>query len=231
MQYVERSHSPQSIFWQWLATDVAQRLQIPPERLQRIFDDYLIGATRRGYVIFWQIDEQQRVRDGKVMHYLVNAHRNREIKPNFISWLMKNKGQDAYRLPAEWEATRCLFGLHLLGVVPREEIRGIAIVESEKTAFICSQLLAERRFLWMATGGLQSLKPELLLPLKGHRIILFPDTDPQGQTYAQWCGTARRAQQLLSQPIYVSDFLERVATGEQKKEKIDIADFFQGQCP
>lgn len=211
---------------------VVQTRILTREQMQRAASLYRTGSTLtdRG-IIFWQIDEQQRVRDGKVMHYLVNAHRNREIKPNFISWLMKNKGQDAYRLPAEWEATRCLFGLHLLGVVPQEEIMGVAIVESEKTAFICSQLLAERRFLWMATGGLQSLKPELLLPLKGHRIILFPDTDPQGQTYAQWCGTARRAQQLLSQPIYVSDFLERVASGEQKKEKIDIADFFQGQCP
>ena len=205
---------------------VVQSRILTREQMQHAASLYRTGSTRndRG-IIFWQIDEQQRVRDVKVMHSLIIAHRNRDVKPNFISWLMKNKGQNQYHLNADWEATRCLFGLHLLGVVPQEEIQGIAIVESEKTAFICSELLAHKKFLWMSPGGCQSFKAEMLLPLKGHRIIIFPDTDPSGETFSLWSQTARKAQQLLSQPIYVSDVLERLASPEQKKEKIDIADY------
>ena len=42
MDYVMRSHSPQSTFWQWLSTSVATRLGISRERLQQVYDDYLL---------------------------------------------------------------------------------------------------------------------------------------------------------------------------------------------
>ena len=61
MDYVQRSHSPRSTFWQWLSTELARRLGLGEEQLRHVYDDYLIGATRRGCVIFWQIDQRQQV--------------------------------------------------------------------------------------------------------------------------------------------------------------------------
>jgi hypothetical protein len=39
------------------------------EVLKRLMEDYRLGATRDGAVIFWQIDRENKVRTGKVMQY------------------------------------------------------------------------------------------------------------------------------------------------------------------
>lgn len=64
---------------------------------------------------------------------------------------MKRVGQ----LPEDWELTQCLFGEHLLPLYPDKPV---ALVESEKTAVICSGLMP--RFLWRATGGKQQINQE-----------------------------------------------------------------------
>ena len=44
--------------------------------LKRLLEEYRLGATRDGAVIFWQIDRTNRVRTGKVMQYNPNdGHR------------------------------------------------------------------------------------------------------------------------------------------------------------
>ena len=60
--------------------------------------------------------------------------------------------------------------LHLLN---SDKNKSIALVESEKSAIIAS--IAFPEFIWMATGGLMNLKYDLLKPLAGRRVILFPD--------------------------------------------------------
>ena len=69
------------------------------------------------------------------------------------------------------------------------------------------------------------MKPEVLFPLRERKVILFPDTDETGETYKKWYAIARSAQRILGQPLYVSPFLELNATPDQKRRKIDIADF------
>ena len=39
------------------------------EQMQRAAQRYRLGASRDGGVIFWQIDECDLLRDGKIMHY------------------------------------------------------------------------------------------------------------------------------------------------------------------
>ena len=51
--------------------------------------------------------------------------------PRVPAALMRRKGL----LPEEWELSQCLFGEHLLSLYPD---RTVALVESEKTAVICS---------------------------------------------------------------------------------------------
>ena len=99
----------------------------------------------------------------------------------------------------------------------------VAIVESEKTAMICSEYLPDA--LWMATGGMSNLSLAMLSPLKGRKIILFPDTDPTGATYQRWTKEAEIIAKSLGTPVYVSDILEKNATEEMKEKKIDLADY------
>lgn len=203
-------------------------------------------STADDNVIFWQIDRDNHIREGKVMYYQADAHRSHSRKPVTVSWLLKQQKQ----LPDDWKARNCLFGLHQLadakvygsefmvnGVHPDEEQSInhkpssinpqdciIAIVESEKTAIICSELipeLSDSKVIWMATGGKSNLNANLLQPLKGMRIILFPDTD----AYTDWLEISKEITKQFGHPITVSNLLERHATNDQKKRKIDIADF------
>lgn len=176
---------------------------------------YHLGRTNDGGVIFWSIDHHQQLHEGKIMWYLDDCHRNHRHDPSTISSRLKNCGV----LTNDWQASFCLFGQHLL----RNDDRIIAIVESEKTAVICSQYMSE--YIWMACGGLTRLKPEVFVPLKDHRIIVFPDTDPNGEAHRQWTGHCKEAARLTGQNIYVSPILEQKATPSQKERKIDIADF------
>lgn len=182
---------------------------------------YRLGYSKEGGVIFWEIDDQQRVHTGKIMYYLSDCHRDKEHKPTWVHHLMKDK------LPANYELQHCLFGLHLISAISAISAgpQKIAIVESEKTAVILSELIPE--FLWMSCGGLQMFKPELLAPLVNHKVVIFPDTDETGDTYRRWADIALQASKLYQfrYPLRISRLLEDHATVSQKQRKIDIADF------
>ena len=191
------------------------------EQMQRAAQRYRLGASRNGGVIFWQIDEFDLLRDGKIMYYRTDCHRDHDRKPTWTSYLMRKSGQ----LPKDWNTDHCLFGLHLL----MEDVRWkmadvkVAVVEAEKTAVIMSEVKPE--YVWMATGGKTELNVAKLRPLAGHRIILFPDTDEDGQTYRDWYDVAEAASDVFSHPVTVSSILEQHATTAQKAAKIDLVDF------
>jgi len=187
-------------------------------------------STIEDSVIFWQIDQEDNIREGKVMYYQADAHRSHSRKPVSMSYLLKQ----AKQLPDDWTARHCLFGLHQLKPfldTPEGENVIIAVVESEKTAIICSELLPtleDTRVIWLATGGKTNLSTQALQPLLGHRVILFPDTDTTGETYHDWLNTATRVNKALpssAREVTVSNILELHATEDQKHRKIDIADF------
>jgi hypothetical protein len=171
-------------------------------------------------VIFWQIDEFDQLRDGKIMHYRPDCHRDHDRKPTWATYLLRKNG----RLPKDWNTDHCLFGLHLL----MEDVRcmradvKVAVVEAEKTAVIMSEVKPE--YIWLATGGKTELNVAKLRPLKGHRVILFPDTDEDGQTYRDWYDVAEAASDVFGHPVTVSTLLEQHATPLQKAAKIDLVD-------
>ncbi len=196
---------------------------------------YRLGATKEGGVIFWEIDAQNRVHTGKIMYYQSDCHRDKTHTPTWVHALIKEK------LPQDYELQHCLFGLHLINTHPdplmgrgylSERATGgavkpphIAIVESEKTAVIMSEIIPE--FIWLSCGGLQMFKPELLSPLTDHKVILFPDTDESGEAFTTWTQIAQQANKLypFKHPLRISNLLERFATSSQKSHKIDIVDF------
>ena len=101
------------------------------------------------------------------------------------------------------------------------------MVEAEKTAFILSELYPQ--YVWLAAGGLGEVQVDKFRPLRGRRVILFPDTDPEGMAYRRWYEAAQMVMQQPfwedSPPIRVSTVLEQHASAEQKARKIDLVDF------
>ena len=204
-------------------------------QMQRAAQRYRLGMARDGGVIFWQVDLLGQVCDGKVMYYRPDCHRDHGHSPTWVSSELKR----FYGCPVDHPPVHCLFGTHLVthpqplpcrrGVVESFNESGgrgesaVAIVESEKTAVIMSEHYPD--CLWLAAGGLNELTPAKLFPLKGHKVILFPDTDTDCTAFSLWYGVAQKARQLLGQDICVSPLLEQRATPEQKRRKIDIADY------
>lgn len=183
---------------------------------------YRLGASKQGGVIFWQIDQEERVRDGKVMYYGPDCHRlkDKQHHPTWVSTLLRQR--DPFP-DSPHETSHCFFGLHLLGVAGG----AVCVVEAEKTAVIMSELYPQ--YIWLAAGGLGELQADKFRPLRGHKVILFPDTDPDGIAFKRWSDAATLVIQQSfwedSPPIRVSPVLELYASPSQKSRKIDLVDF------
>jgi hypothetical protein len=210
------------------------------EQMQEAVGRYHLGCSRDGGVIFWQIDTLGQVCDGKIMYYRPDCHRDHGRHPQWVSNLLKRHYlKDDPQLASEIVTHHCLFGTHLLKTpssspylggeekssLNREDLGGspIAVVEAEKTAVILSVRYPE--YLWLAAGGLSELTAQKLFPLRHHRIVLFPDTDPDQTAYTRWYTVAQEACHQYGLDIHVSSLLERRATAEQKRAKIDLVDF------
>ena len=193
---------------------------------------YRLGASKNGGVIFWQIDHEGRIHDGKIMYYLPDCHRNKKHNPTWVSHLLaKREG----KTQGQYATSHCLFGLHQLLILrsalplgsSKNSKFSIGIVEAEKTAVILSEHYPQ--YIWLAAGGLGELQVNKFRPLRGRKVVLFPDTDPDGKTFASW---HQRAQEVMAEPFWedsppirVSPVLELHATPEQKQRKIDLIDF------
>ena len=192
------------------------------QQMQQAARRYQLGRSKDGGVIFWEIDESQKVRDGKIMFYRDNCHRDHDRHPDWVtSRLRIHYGYDG-DLPVD----RCLFGLHLISPLSLHlppSTKSVAVVESEKTAIILSEIFPQA--LWMASGGLSMLNAAKLWPLRDHKVILFPDTDPDGKAFKAWQSVAATVQEHFKYPIRVSPLLELHATPAQKAAKIDRVDF------
>jgi len=166
---------------------------------------YQIGTSKKwkGATIFWQIDENNNVRTGKLMLY--NPETGKKSKINWVHSVLKIK---------DYNLKQCLFGLHLLN---SDKTKAIAVVESEKTAIIAS--IAFPEFIWMATGGLNNLKSDVIQPLANRKVILFPDAG----CYKQWSDKIKDLPKNIH--YNVSELVEGKSTEEEKDEGWDVADY------
>jgi hypothetical protein len=168
---------------------------------------YRVGTSKHwpGACVYWQVDEAGRIRRGKVMLY--NNETGRRVKEpgNMIAgvhWLLGMS--DRKPLP-------CLFGLHLAA---KDRSRPVAVVESEKSAIIGAGFVPE--FIWTATGGSGSMNPEILAPLRGREVVLFPDLG----AFDKWRDKADGLQ-----GVRVSDVIEQCASAEDRAAGLDVADY------
>lgn len=203
--YVKQSKSLKSDLFAFLCSifDV--------EAIKQVFDMYQIGATKERDVIYWQLDISNKVRTGKIMSYNINTGKRIKGEYDRINWV-HSKLKRENKLPDEWEVSQCLFGEHLLTLHPEKVV---CVVESEKTALICSIVMPE--YIWLATGGCNNLKEDKMRVLKGRTVILYPDID----AFDKWKATS---QNITFCKIAVSEYLNKIATEEDRVNKIDIAD-------
>ena len=110
----------------------------------KLMGKYKIGTSKHwdGATVFWQTDNQNKVRTGKIMLY--NSETGKRIKEpyNHVTWVHSVLHKGDYNLK------QCFFGEHLLS---EDKSRPVALVESEKTALVASYYLPQ--FLWIASGG------------------------------------------------------------------------------
>jgi hypothetical protein len=143
---------------------------------------YFVGTAQKGGTIFWQVDALGRVRTGQRIFYNTNGHRKKEIKP------LRLYTQSNGYFP-------CLFGEHLLKEWTRQHL--VAIVESEKTAIVCSHYFPKlfgRPCIWLACSGAQGMTTEKAAALKGMEVVLVPDFSYAAR--ATWgCAEMRRKEQ------------------------------------
>lgn len=148
-------------------------------KVKQAIKRFLIGTSKYwdGAVVFWYVDEANRVRNGKIMLYdEVTGKRVKNNNRAYITYV--RAALKRYDLNLK----QCLFGLHQI----QEEEKPIAIVESEKTAVKVSMF--NDSFTWMATGSKATFNQRHLDPIRNKLIVAFPDKG----CYADWCERAER---------------------------------------
>ena len=181
-------------------------------KTQELISKFYIGTSKHwpGATVFWQIDSQGRIRTGKIMLYDPLEGKRVKAPFNHISWVHQALKLNPFHL------SQTLFGAHQLIHAPMSKL--IALVESEKTAIIATALWPE--FIWLATGSLNGLSPERCRPLKGKKVILFPDAG----AYGLWQEKAEELNNQLGIKIKVSNWLEEHVNQACLEQGADLAD-------
>lgn len=202
-KYVERSEGnyEANTLISWMATLPGWSLEIASLVAER----YKVGTSKDGWAIFWQIDDQNKVRSGKMMLYS-DGHR---VKDGYSQDWIHSKLKRTGHLEA-FELVQCFYGLHIV-----DDAKPVAIVESEKTAIIASQYLPQ--FHWIASGQLHGINEYKLQALTGMKIVLFPDIG----AFDLWNDKAQELSHIAD--IKVSTLLEEKATDQHKG--YDLADY------
>lgn len=183
-------------------------------RIDKVLAEYKVGHSRMGYTVFWQIDNEGKVRTGKMMKYKPDGHRDKETKYNF-SWVHSTLNRKHLIDTSKAEVIQCLFGLHLLDKYPGAEVM---LVESEKTAIIMAIAYGNHaKQVWMSCGGAENLTRDRLAPLlkAGRSITLFPDRDK----VEEWTSRAQQFSDIIVNSDPVTKWWKPC-----DGEKADIAD-------
>ena len=102
---------------------------------------------------------------------------------------------------------------------PLGEIEGAAIVESEKTALIMSLVCPDK--VWLATGGKANFKEQMLAPLIGLEVAVYPDADALHDWYTRAVEMNRTLGTRLHIPTGYYNLMDH---DEARREGWDLAD-------
>ena len=141
---------------------------------------YPIGATEQGEPIFWHINSEHKITNGRII-----TMDSETGKVYDDSWYYQD-GRPT-----------CLFGEHLLDSFPTQTV---ALVMDEMTAAIMSGFPTP--YVSLATGK-EKATPTDMLPLVGKSVVVFPDKGD----YSKWQETLQAVPNLQ---FYISDVMEKV---------------------
>ena len=183
------------------------------ERALHVADEYYVGGID-DRAVFWQVDGEGCIHTGKIMAY--DEHTGKRLKgEGTVDWMhavMRREGS----LPEGWELVQCMYGEHLLGRYPDKVV---AVAEGAKTAHIGAILMPE--MVWVAVDSMMALTADMLRPLKGRSVILFPD---EGKGYEVWRSKIGSIASEVGFQYHVSSFMEGREQGS------DIADLLSMSC-
>ena len=192
--------------------------------MYRAAERYFLGKTRSGKTMFWMIDDMMQPLDAR-------------IDDTWVSQLLKKREP----LLEYWPVKHCLFGEHLLnhptpgpsperggeyvegGPSPHRGGESVGIVESETSAVILSELFPES--VWMAYAYTTNLTPQLMRPLQGRKVTIYPRTDPSMSTYVFFLEYAEHVRKHYDIDLHIDSTLEYNASDEQKEQCVDILEF------
>ena len=218
--------------------EVVARGWLTEEQMAHAAERYRLGRSKSGHCIFWMINEMGRVYDGHIGNSWVSAMlkaREPELLKDWhtehclfgtqmIGHTDRTDHTDgcsgSLRSKSEENLEKNLIKPH---TAPSDCTDVVAVVESERSAVILSEVLPE--YIWLASVYPMNLNVRTLQPLCGRRVVLFPPTDETGETFLAWVEVADQARRVLHLDISVSTVLEERATEEQKRRKIDLIGF------
>ena len=182
--------------------------------VNKILNRYKVGSDNlwKGATVFWQIDRDYDVRTGKIMLY--HAENGKRVKEPYahLSWAHVPDKRNKFGSIQDYNLTQCFFGEHLLN---DDSITAFNVVESEKTAILCS--IANPDTYWIATGGLQNINEERLLPFKDKVLTFYPD---KGKAFSIWEDKLKP---------FVGDYQIKISKAIEKAENLeegeDIGDY------
>jgi hypothetical protein len=180
------------------------------EAMKKLREAYRIGCSEywEGATVFWQIDAKGLIRTGKIMLYDRITGKRVKEPYSHITW-----AHTAHKL-RDFELKQCLFGEHLL--VGND--KPVGIVESEKTAIICSHYIPE--MTWLATGGKSNFKAERFQILKERVVTFFPDLG----AYDSWEEKIMNELSFIKKRS-IDTTIENCATEQERADGLDLADF------
>lgn len=195
------------------------------ETVNRLIAAYHIGTSDgrwAGACIFWFIDAQGRIHAGQVKlfengHTAKHTIEDGESKSctTYIHSILKRKLQPVPSWLAAYDQqerkVNCLFGEHLI----KGSTKPFAIVEAPATAIVASVYLP--MFTWLACGSLSYLNAQRCEPLKGKKVVLFPDLNG----YGKW--------KLIADQLgfTCSNLLEDNASELDKSKGLDLRDYLE----
>ena len=182
---------------------------LDPLVVECAWHEYRVGIARDGRTIFWYLDRQGRVRDGKIMRFTADGHRDRVAGSIVAAGSLL---RDAKKLPDNWKHDGCLYGEHLLNRYPDATV---GLVESEKTALVAT--ICFPHYIWLATGGATLNLDRAVAVLNGRRVIAFPDADATDKWADRFRGLPGWSVSTIAK-----DFA--AAANDQNWAKCDLAD-------
>lgn len=135
-----------------------------------------IGTNRKtGATIFWHCDINWNFKQGQVVDYLPDGHRDKSKTPNSASSMLLK----ANKISNEFDYEQCCFGEHLLREDKGFETKNIGFFESPKTALICAISNSLELDTYVSHISMRGLSEKKVYPIKnfliGKNVYLFND--------------------------------------------------------